>query len=97
MGQIPLGLRWEYLLHWQPVNKLIHDQHNLTPLRSLDIIDNLDGNELVAYLQGYGVSTPPTSATPVATDRLRKEKLKAMVRGIWCDVLVDQGLSQDQK
>lgn len=42
---------------------------------------HLNGNELVAYLQGCGVAPLPTGENQVATDCLRKEKLKAMVRG----------------
>lgn len=58
---------------------VLPDLHNL---RTVDVIDDLSGSELVAYLQGYGVTLLPVGANQVATDSLmmRKGKFKEMTR-----------------
>jgi hypothetical protein len=52
--------------------------HNLPPLLSVNAIENLNGHDLVEYLNGYGV-VAPVGANPHATNRLRKETLKDLV------------------
>jgi len=52
--------------------------HNLPPLLSVNVINTLNGHDLVEYLNGYGV-VPPISANPHATNHLQKETLKALV------------------
>lgn len=58
--------------------KLISDQNNLLPLHSVNDIDNLNGHDLVRYLNGYGI-VPPVGLNPHATNRLRKDTLKGFV------------------
>jgi hypothetical protein len=55
------------------------DQNNLPPLLSVDAIENLDGQDLAAYLTGYGIIPLPAGGGPHATNRLRKETLKRLV------------------
>ncbi|KIJ99349.1 hypothetical protein K443DRAFT_679969 [Laccaria amethystina LaAM-08-1] len=52
--------------------------HNLPYLGSVNAIENLDGNELVGYLNGYGV-VPPAGTNPVATNLLQVQTLKRLV------------------
>ena len=56
-----------------------YDQNNLPPLYSGNIIDNLAGHQVVAYLNGYNVIPLPAGANPFDTNWLRKEKLKQLV------------------
>jgi hypothetical protein len=60
-------------------SELTCDQHNLPPLASVNAIDNLNGQDLAAYLTGYGVVPLPAGANPHATNRLWKETLKGLV------------------
>jgi hypothetical protein len=57
------------------------DQNNLPPLHSSNVIENLNGYDLVQYLTGYGI-VPPVGANPHATNCLQKETLKGLV-GQW--------------
>ena len=54
------------------------DQNNLPPLHSINAINNLNGADLIQYLNGYGIA-PPVGANPHATNHLRKETLKGLV------------------
>lgn len=58
-------------------SQLTCDQHNLPPLHSFNTIESLNGRQLLAYLNGYGV-VPPVGAK-LATDRFWKETLKCLV------------------
>jgi hypothetical protein len=53
-------------------------QHGLPPLLSYQSIEGLRGQQLIEYLDGYGV-VPPVGANPRGTNRLRKEALKRAV------------------
>ena len=59
-------------------SQLTCDQHNLPYLDSVNAIENLDGNQLVGYITGYGV-VPPAAADPAATNHLQKQTLKRLV------------------
>ena len=60
-------------------SELTCDQGNLPPLVSVNAIDNLYGQDLAAYLTGYGSVPLPVGGNPHATNRLRKEKSKGLV------------------
>ena len=60
-------------------SELTCDQGNLPPLVSVNAIDNLNGQDLAAYLTGYGSVPLPVGGNPHATNRLRKETLKGLV------------------
>jgi hypothetical protein len=59
--------------------RLTYVQNNLPALHTLAIIDALHEPTLVSYLAGYGVVPAPAGASPNATNKLRKDKLKALV------------------
>lgn len=59
-------------------SQLTFYQNNLPPLHTVNAIDNLNGNDLLRYLTGYG-AVPPVGANRRATNRLRKEALKSLV------------------
>jgi hypothetical protein len=58
---------------------LTHDQNNFPPLHSINAIQNLNGNDLAAYLTGYNAVPLSVAANPHATNRLWKEILKEKV------------------
>ena len=60
------------------LNHLTSGQHNLPYLGSVNAIDNLDENQLAAYLNGYDID-PPAGADPATTDHLQKQTLKRLI------------------
>ncbi|KAF8812885.1 hypothetical protein BYT27DRAFT_7132131 [Phlegmacium glaucopus] len=55
--------------------------NNLPPLHSINVIENLNENDLVEYLTGYGV-IPPVGANQYISNHLQKETLKGLVRAL---------------
>ncbi|KAH8982565.1 hypothetical protein EDB86DRAFT_2970285, partial [Lactarius hatsudake] len=47
--------------------------HNLPPLHTVNVIDNLSEQSLTAYLTHYGIVPLPTGGSPDATNHLQKE------------------------
>ncbi|KIJ99354.1 hypothetical protein K443DRAFT_8429 [Laccaria amethystina LaAM-08-1] len=52
--------------------------NNLPPLHSVNAIENLNGLQIAAYFNGYGI-VPPVGANTVATNCLQKDTLKQLV------------------
>ncbi|KAH9172503.1 hypothetical protein EDB89DRAFT_906722 [Lactarius sanguifluus] len=53
--------------------------HNLPPLHTVNVIDNLSEQSLTTYLTHYGIVPLPTGGSPDATNHLQKETLKQLV------------------
>jgi len=56
------------------------EPHELDPLHSFAIINNLEGPEIINYLNGYGIPLPQ-GAHPLETNQLRKDALRMAVCG----------------
>ena len=61
------------------MKSLTRDQHNLPPLHTATDVENLNDEDLVRYLTGYGVDSLPVGPNPLATNEKRKVDLKFMI------------------
>ena len=77
-GEIPTQPPVSVLSASNDGSQLTSDQHNLPYLGSVNAIQNLDENQLAAYLNGYRI-VPPADADPATTDRWQKQTLKRLI------------------
>ena len=77
-GEIPTQPPVSVLSASNDESQLTSDQHNLPYLGSVNAIENLNENQLAAYLNGYGI-VPPAGADPATTDHWQKQTLKRLI------------------